>query len=101
MYDFALEGPRIRMRTQACANGVVSDVRPLLAIGFAIPQQVIEKAWLPDTNVRIVCAKRFGDALFDVLYGFAEGLVWGKSNEEVDVIGHDYKSSDGDADTRL
>jgi hypothetical protein len=92
--DFARVRPGICAFDKPSSNWILADVIPFLRIAFCTPQNVIEKAALPDRVTRIVALDGFADNAFQRADPTSERYVRWNGYEKMQVVRQNYVSTD-------
>ena len=99
-HDLAGIRPVIGFRYQPSAKRILPNVIPFLSVAFITAQKMIEKAALPDRQ-RACWHNMFRDSLFQPSYPWAELKIVGSADKKMNVIGHDYISTNSDVMLRM
>ena len=91
--ELALVRPIFGIGNESCSHGIVSHIYPFLGVTFVAPQDVVEEAGLPKMILGLqrnrYCSFQSGDPLSQADVGI-------DSDEEVNVIRHNYVAADSD-----
>lgn len=73
---------------QACSDRILSNVFPFLAHAFVIPQDVIEKAFLPNLPLRFRPTDPASKSLLQSSNPPTKNKVIAAANEQMNMVGH-------------
>ena len=73
---------------KVAAGGILGDVAQLVLVVFGVADAVLMEARLPDAAWKFL-RKSMGEAAFDALGATFDGLIYGGSQEDVDMFRHD------------